>query len=261
MKSLGGRVAVITGAASGVGTGIATVLAQEGAAVALIDLDRDGAARLADELVGSGCEAIAIGADVVDRAEVDAAIEEVCARFGRLDILAANAGIYPLATLSEMTDADWDRVMGVNVKGALHAIQACAPAMRRNGYGRIVFTSSITGPHTGQAGLSHYGASKAAMLGLMRGAALEYIADGITVNAVQPGNVRTAGIEAFGPQFMVEMAKSIPIGRLADPTEIGWAVRFLASEEAAYITGHGLVVDGGQILPEGGGIEPGGVTT
>ncbi len=255
MKGLDGRVAVVTGAATGIGMGIVSVLAQEGAAVVLIDLDGEGAAALAHELGQAGRTAMAFEADVVDRAALDVAVDEACAQLGRLDILAANAGIYPTSTLADMSDSDWDRVMNVNVKGALHAIQACAPAMRRNGYGRIVLTSSITGPVTGQPRLSHYGASKAAMLGLMRGAALELISDGITVNAVQPGNVLTSGVRGFGEDFIAEMAKDIPIGRLADPAEIGWAVRFLASEEAGYITGQGLVVDGGQILPEGG-IDP-----
>jgi 3-oxoacyl-[acyl-carrier protein] reductase len=124
--------------------------------------------------------------------------------------------------------------------------------MREQGYGRIVLTSSITGAIVGAPNLSHYAASKAALLGLMRSAALEFVADGITVNAVQPGNVRTAGIEAFGQEFIGAMVKSIPVGRLAEPAEVGWAVRFLASEEAAYITGQTIVVDGGQVLPEGG---------
>ncbi len=118
-------------------------------------------------------------------------------------------------------------------------------------YGRIVLTSSITGPIVGAPELAHYAASKAAILGLMRSAALELVGDGITVNAVQPGNVRTPGIEAFGQAFIADMVKSIPMKRLAEPADVGWAVRFLASEEAAYITGQTIVIDGGQVLPEG----------
>jgi 3-oxoacyl-[acyl-carrier protein] reductase len=174
-----------------------------------------------------------------------------------MDILAANAGIYPVNALLEMSDEDWDRVMDVNVKGAVHSLQACIPTMQAQKYGRIVVTSSITGPVTGQPGLAHYAASKAALLGLMRSAALEFIGDGITVNGVQPGNVLTAGVQAFGQAFIDEMAKSIPLGRWADPAEIGWAVRFFASEEAGYITGQSLIVDGGQVLPEGGIDAPG----
>ena len=165
--------------------------------------------------------------------------------------MAANAGIYPPVAIEEMADADWDRVMDINVKGVLHSIQACLPSMRRRGYGRIVLTSSITGPLVGAPELAHYAASKAAILGLMRSAALEVVGDGITVNAVQPGNVRTPGIEQFGEEFVSDMIKSIPMKRLAEPADIGWAVRFLASEEAGYITGQTLVIDGGQVLPEG----------
>ena len=173
------------------------------------------------------------------------------ARYGRLDIMAANAGIYPPVAIEDMSDADFDRVMDINVKGILHSIQACIPAMRRQRYGRIVVTSSITGPLVGAPNLAHYAASKAAVLGLMRSAALEVIGDGITVNAVMPGNVRTPGIEQFGAEFVQGMIDAIPMKRLAEPSDVGWAVRFLASEEAGYITGQTLVIDGGQVLPEG----------
>lgn len=252
MKSLADRVAVVTGAANGIGRGIVEVLASEGAAVALLDLDLDAAEQLAEVLRLSGSDAMVAQADVVDRAAMEEAATAVLARFGRIDILSANAGIYPTQSLDEMEDADWDRVMDVNVKGAVHSLQVCVPPMRQQQYGRIVFTSSITGPIVGAPSLSHYAASKAAMLGLMRSAALELVRHRITVNAVQPGNVRTSGIEAFGQRFVAEMVKSIPLGRLAEPADVGWAVRFLASEEAGYITGQTIVIDGGQVLPEGG---------
>lgn len=199
-----------------------------------------------------GRDAVAVKVDVADRASVDAMVAQVLSHYGRLDILAANAGIYPAMALEQMKDSDWDLVMNINVKGAVHAIQACIPPMRKQRYGRVVLTSSITGPIVGGPNLSHYAASKAAMLGLMRSAALEFVNDGVTVNAVQPGNVRTAGIEAFGSTFIAAMVKSIPMRRLAEPADVGWAVRFLASEEAGYITGQTIVIDGGQVLPEGG---------
>jgi 3-oxoacyl-[acyl-carrier protein] reductase len=252
VKDLTGRVAVVTGGGSGVGRGIVEVLAREGASVAIADVRLSRAREVAKMLTRAGFDVFAIKADVVDRRSVDVVISEVLKQYGRVDILCANAGIYPPAPLEVMRDADWDRVMDVNVKGAVHSIQACLPAMRAEKYGRIVLTSSITGPIVGAPRLSHYAASKAALLGLMRSAALEFIHDGITVNAVQPGNVMTNGIESFGKAFITEMIKSIPVGRLAEPTDIGWAVRFLASEEAGYITGQTLVIDGGQVLPEGG---------
>lgn len=252
MQDLGGRVAVVTGAASGVGRGIASVLAQEGARVALVDIDLAAAEAVARELAGAGGTVTAIAGDVTDRASMDAAAATVLERFGGIDIVAANAGIYPEITIDEMTSADFDRVMGINVKGVLHTVQACLPALRAQPYGRIVITSSITGPLAGAPNLSAYAASKSALLGFMRSAALELVRDGITVNAVQPGNVATPGIlDEFSPEFLAAMTAAIPVGRLAEPAEIGWAVRFLASEEAGYITGQTIVLDGGQMLPEG----------
>jgi 3-oxoacyl-[acyl-carrier protein] reductase len=253
MKTLEGRVAVVTGAASGVGLGIAEVLAQDGAHVVVVDLETAAGEAAAEALRAAGHDAMAVAADVVDRAACDAMAAQVLERYGRIDIAAANAGIYPSVSIAEMADAEFDRVMAVNVKGALHTMQACLPAMHRQRYGRIVLTSSITGAIVGAPDLSHYAASKAAILGLMRSAALEVVADGITVNAVQPGNVRTPGIESFGAEFIADMVRSIPMKRLAEPAEVGWAVRFLASEEAGYITGQTIVIDGGQVLPEGVG--------
>ena len=251
MKSLEGRVALVTGGAHGIGAGISDVLAGEGALVAVADIDLSAAERLAGELMEAGRNAVAVGVDVVERDSADAMAAAVVERWGRIDILAANAGIYPQATVEEIDDSLFDRIIDVNLKGALHSIQACRPAMRRGGYGRMVLTSSITGPFVGAEGFASYGASKAAMLGLMRGAALELTRDGITINAVLPGNVRTAGFEALDQVYRDQIMRAIPLGRLAEPEEVGWAVRFLASEEAGYITGQTLVLDGGQILPEG----------
>jgi len=250
MQRLDGQVAIVTGAARGIGRGIASVLAAEGAALIVADTDTAGAEAAAAEMRASGLDAAAIATDVTDRASVEAMAYDVVSRHGRIDILAANAGIYPMSGLAEIDDATWDRVMDVNVKGALHAVQACLDSMLSRAYGRIVLTSSITGPVTGQAYFAHYGASKAAMLGFMRSAAVELAPRGVTVNAVLPGNVRTPGLEEAGEEHQRLMLSSIPMGRFAEAEEVGWAVRYLASAEAAYVTGQTLIVDGGQVLPE-----------
>jgi 3-oxoacyl-[acyl-carrier protein] reductase len=252
MESLRGQVAIVTGAARGIGLGIATVLRDEGADVMLADLDERGARVAAAELSSSGEHAIGVGVDVTARSDMARMAAEAVGRFGRIDILAANAGIYPHIPLADLQVADLDEIMAVNVRGALLAIQACLPQMTTQGYGRIVLTSSITGSVTGQPGYAHYGATKAAMLGLMRSAALEVASSGITINAVLPGNVQTPGFADLGPEHMRRMLAAIPLGKFAEPEDVGWAVRFLAAKEARYITGQTLIVDGGQVLPESG---------
>jgi 3-oxoacyl-[acyl-carrier protein] reductase len=250
MQPLSDQLAVVTGAARGIGRGIASVLAVEGARVVIADVDADGAEKVAAALRAESLDAVAVETDVTDRATVDSLAARLVAEYGRIDVLAANAGIYPSIDLMAIEDAEWDRVMEINVKGALRAAQACLPPMLERRYGRIVLTSSITGPLTGQAGFAPYGASKAAMLGFMRSAAIELATSGVTINAVLPGNVQTPGLEETGEEHRRLMLSSVPMGRFADVEDVGWAVRFLAAPEARYITGQTLVVDGGQVLPE-----------
>jgi 3-oxoacyl-[acyl-carrier protein] reductase len=250
MQRLDGQVAIVTGGARGIGLGIAAVLRAEGADVAIADVDDPAAAAAAASLSEAGDHAIGVQADVTDPSDLENLAAAVISRWGRIDILAANAGIYPHILLRDLSVADWNQVMSINVSGAVFAIQACLPQMAEQGYGRIVLTSSITGSVVGQPGYSHYGASKAAMLGLMRSAAIELAPAGITVNAVLPGNIRTPGFDEVGPEHKQRMLAAIPLNRLGEPEDVGWAVRFLASREAAYITGQTLIVDGGQVLPE-----------
>ena len=250
MERLDGQVAIVTGGGRGIGLGIATVLRAEGADVVIADIDDAAAAQAASRLSSSGEHALAVRADVTAPSDVGDMATEAVRRWGRIDILAANAGIYPHIPLADIGVADWNRVMAINVTGALLAIQACVPWMADRGYGRIVLTSSITGSVVGQPGYAHYGASKAAMLGLVRSAALELAAAGITINAVLPGNIRTPGFADLGAEHERRMLAAIPAGRFGEPEDVGWAVRFLASREAAYITGQTLIIDGGQVLPE-----------
>jgi 3-oxoacyl-[acyl-carrier protein] reductase len=250
MQALTSQVAVVTGSARGIGRAIAEVLAAEGASVAIADLDRTGADRTAAEFATAGWQAVGIEVDVRDRSSVQAMADTIVERLGRIDILAANAGIYPSCELEAITADHWDAVMNINLRGALYAIQACLPAMRSRHYGRIVLTSSITGPLTGIPELSTYGASKAALIGLMHSAAIEVAGHGITINAVLPGNIETPGMIEMGPEHVEAMKSGIPGGELGQPSDVGWAVRFLASPEARFITGHSLTVDGGQVLPE-----------
>lgn len=250
MERLDGQVAIVTGAARGIGAGIAAVLREEGAEVLVSDIDGEAAAAAAAALDASGEHAIAVVTDVTDRADLDAMVAVTLERWGRIDILAANAGIYPHIPLDQLAPDTFDQLMAINVRGAVFAAQACIGPMRSKGYGRIVLTSSITGSIVGQPGYAHYGASKAAMLGFMRSAALEVADAGITINAVLPGNIRTPGIGDLGEEHVRAMVAAIPLGVLGEPEDVGWAVRFLASAEARYITGQTLVVDGGQVLPE-----------
>jgi 3-oxoacyl-[acyl-carrier protein] reductase len=176
--------------------------------------------------------------------------EAAIALHGGIDILCCNAGVFPEAKLAEMSVADWNQVMDINLKGTFLSVQACLPALKACGRGRIVLTSSITGPITGNPGWSHYGASKAGQLGFMRAAAIELAPFKITVNAVLPGNILTEGVEQLGSEYIASMKSAIPAGRLGSVEDVAYAALFLASEEAAFISGQTIVVDGGQVLPE-----------
>jgi 3-oxoacyl-[acyl-carrier protein] reductase len=238
---------VVTGGTRGIGKGIARVFAAAGAGVIVTGRDVSAGQATAAELAG---DVHFVAADVSQPEECDAVAEAALARFGRIDVLCANAGVFPEVALAELTADNLREVMATNLDGTIFSVQACLPALEASGRGRIVLTSSITGPITGSPGWSHYGASKAAQLGFMRTAAIELAPKGITVNAVLPGNVATEGLASLGPAYEASMTASIPLGRLGTVDEIGYAVLFLASEQAGFITGQGLVVDGGQTLPE-----------
>lgn len=250
LTSIQGKTVLITGASKGIGRGIAKVFAKQGANTVIVARHLDAAQAVADELKAAGYEAMGVAADVADKASLQAAVQAAVEAYGGLDILCANAGIFPSASLEEMTEEDWDTVMNTNLKGTLFSVQTCLPELKKSGAGRVVITSSITGPITGFPGWSHYGASKAGQLGFIRTAAIELAKYGITVNAVMPGNILTEGLEGMGDDYLKQMASSIPLKRLGSVEDIANAMLYFASEEAGYVTGQTIVVDGGQVLPE-----------
>lgn len=216
----------------------------------MIGRNADDGAAAVESLKGNGGIATCWRGDVTQQPAMEAAVATVVAAFGGIDILCANAGIFPPVPLEEMNESAWDAVFATNLKGMLCSIQAALPHLKHSTAGRIVLTSSITGPLTGYPGWAHYGATKAGMLGCMRTAALELARCRITIHAVLPGNVLTAGGRDLGQEYIDATTASIPLKRLGTVEEMGHAVAFFASEEAGFITGQTLVVDGGQTLPE-----------
>jgi len=245
--SITGRAVVVTGGTRGIGKGIAAVFARNGARVLITGRDAAAGEQAAAGIPG---HVSFLRADVSSRdacQDMAAAAQE---RLGGIDVLCANAGIFPGARIEDMTEEDLDLVLSVNLKSTFFSVQACLPALRQSGHGRVILTSSITGPITGFPGWTHYGASKAGQLGYMRTAAIELAASGITVNAVLPGNIATEGLGDLGANYTSQMTEAIPMRRLGTVDDIGYAALFLATDEANYITGQTIVVDGGQVLPE-----------
>lgn len=247
-QSLQGRSVMVTGGSKGIGKGIARVFAQAGARVAVLSRHAGEAEAAAAEIWHG---TFGLAADVTSLPSLERAVEEVVRRNGGIDVLCANAGIYPPARLEDMTTEQWDQVSDTNLKGTFLTVKAALPHLKQSDQGRIVLTSSITGPVTGYPGWTHYGASKAGQLGFMRTAAIELARHGITVNAVLPGNIVTEGLAGNGEDYQREMTASIPLGRLGSVDDIGHAALYFASREAGYVTGQTIIVDGGQVLPEG----------
>lgn len=249
-SSLQGRGVIVTGAGKGIGRGIARRFGAVGCQVLVVARTRSDAESVASEITRAGGSARACAADVRRAADNAAMVQAALDAFGRIDILCANAGIFPAAPLGEMTEQDFDGVVETNLKGTFLSVSACLPSMKQARRGRIILTSSITGPITGYPGWAHYGATKAGQLGFMRTAAIELAPFNITVNAVLPGNIATEGLDGLGADYIRAMEASVPMGRLGTVTDIANAALFFATDEAAYVTGQSLVIDGGQILPE-----------
>ena len=250
LTSVEGRSVIVTGSSKGIGKGIATVFANQGARVLIVARGRSNAEATATEIRESGCTASAFSADVTKSEELDAMAAAATERHGGIDVLCCNAGIFPQSHLENMSSDEWDLVLGTNLKGTFLAIKSCLPYLKKSSCGRIILTSSITGPITGYPGWTHYGASKSGQLGFMKTACMEFAKYGITINAVMPGNIITEGLMGLGEDYLETMAASIPLKRLGSVTDIGNAALFFASDEAGYITGQTIVVDGGQTIPE-----------
>jgi 3-oxoacyl-[acyl-carrier protein] reductase len=244
---LEGRVALVIGAARGIGASMAERFAEEGACIVIADslaeLGRETATRL-------GAKFIEI--DVSSLEDNQAAVALAVSSYGGLDILIQNAGIYPWTLIENTSPEEWDEVLSVNLKGTFLSARAALPAIKARGGGRMVFTSSITGPRVTSPGHGHYSASKAGINGFIKSAALEFSGYNITVNGIEPGNILTDGMQQHrSAAFIKMMEDGVPLGRLGTPRDVANAALFLASDEASYITGTTIIVDGGQTLPEG----------
>ncbi|TPJ42642.1 SDR family oxidoreductase [Mesorhizobium sp. B2-5-13] len=241
------KVALIVGGARGIGKGIALRFAEEGARLVLADTEEEAGQASADEL-----GVPFIRTDISQMRDAEAAVALALRHHGRLDIIVQNAGIYPWQLIENTSADDWDRVMAVNLRGTFNASRAALVPMKAQRFGRMLYTSSITGPHVTSPGHGHYSATKAGINGFIRAAALEFSGYGITVNGVEPGNILTEAIQQHrGAAYIKNMEDSIPLGRLGSPRDVANAFLFLASDDASYITGTTIVVDGGQLLPEG----------
>lgn len=244
--SLHDRVAIVTGAGRGIGREIAQVFASAGAEVLVATRSSapgEETVRLIEEEGGS---ARLLTVDLAKRAEANRLIEGAANLFGRIDIVVHNAGVFPFSRIDDLSEEDLEDTLNVNLKAAFWLTKAAVPLLRKSTSPRLLFTSSLSGPRFGTATLVHYGASKAGLNGFIRGAAVEYGRDGITVNGVDPGAILTDALKHLaGPEQRAAAAATIPLGRLGRPEDVAYAMLYLASDQASFITGQTIVVDGG----------------
>lgn len=244
---LEGRVALITGASQGIGHACALALARQGASIAVAARNQQKLDELVKEIETAGGKAAAFVIDVADEEQVKSGIKSAIARFGKIDILVNNAGITRDQLVMRMKRADWDSVLNTNLTSAYLCIQQVIPSMLKQRWGRIINITSVFG-QMGQAGQANYAASKAGLIGLTMAMAREVASRNITCNAVAPGFIETSMTAALSEEFRQTAVKTIPLGRVGSPNDVASAVTFLASEEASYITGHVLNVNGGLLM-------------
>jgi 3-oxoacyl-[acyl-carrier protein] reductase len=245
--NLEGRVALVTGASQGIGHACALQLARHGASIAVAARNRQKLEELVAAITAQGGKAAAFPMDVADEDQVKSAIKSAIAHFGKIDILVNNAGITRDQLVMRMKRADWDAVLNTNLTSAYLCIQNVIPSMLKQRWGRIINITSIFG-RMGQAGQANYAASKAGLIGLTMAIAREVASRNITSNAIAPGFIETSMTAALSEEFKQAAVKQIPLGRVGTPQDIASAVAFLASDEAAYITGHVLNVNGGMLM-------------
>lgn len=245
--SLQGKTAIVTGAAQGIGRAISECLAQAGADIAVADLDPGRSLETVASVEKLGRKALNIKVNVADANETKAMVEQVLKAWGKVDILVNNAGITRDGLLLRMKEEDWNLVLQINLNGTFNCTKAVLQPMTKQRYGRIVNIASIVGV-IGNAGQANYSASKAAVIGFTKTVGREYAGRNVTVNAVAPGFIDTAMTHGLPAEVKDTLLKQIPLGRLGTPADIAAAVRFLVSEDAAYITGHVLHVNGGMLM-------------
>lgn len=247
-----GRTVLVTGGAQGIGRGIVEAFARAGASVAVADLQADLAREWLGEIEGGSRRAHrAYDVDLAECGQINALVAQVEADFCRLDVLVHNAAYFPLTPFAAITPEVLERTLAVNLGALFWLAQAATPAFVRQGGGRLLVTSSVTGPRVAYPGLAHYAASKAGVNGFIRAAALELAPHRITVNGVEPGMIRTPAMDNLGDAALnARIADAVPLGRLGEPDDIAAAMLYLASAGAGYVTGQTIVVDGGATLPE-----------
>jgi 3-oxoacyl-[acyl-carrier protein] reductase len=244
---LDGRVALVTGASQGIGHACAVALAREGATIAVAARNQQKLDDLVSMIAAAGGKSAAFVMDVADEDQVKSAIKSAIAQFGKIDILVNNAGITRDTLVMRMKRADWDSVLNTNLTSAYLCIQQVIGSMLKQRWGRIINITSVFG-QMGQAGQANYAASKAGLIGLTMAMAREVASRNITCNAVAPGFIETSMTAALSDEFRESAVKQIPLGRVGSPEDVASAVRFLASDDASYITGHVLNVNGGLLM-------------
>lgn len=248
---LGGKVAIVTGSGRGIGAGIARVFGMAGARIMVATRTAASGEETVNRIRDAGGVAELITVDIGDVANVEAVVKSTVDRWDGVDILVHNAGSFLGGPVDAYSEADLETVLSVNLKACFRFSKACIPHFRRRGGGRLLFTSSVTGPRVAMPGSSYYAASKAGINAFIRTAAIELARENITVNGVEPGYIRTAAMELLADeQGMAQMAKYIPVGYIGSPEDVAYAMLYLASDEARYVTGQTICVDGGSTLPE-----------